>query len=197
MKVKRFDNLWTMGLILTGAILVLFYIAKIFFPEWIVGVAEIPSIVKFGNYVDSHLWAFCIFNFLVSFVGGYVYACACCRVYKLNKFQTLILFGIVFLGLIFQMYSPTLYTPYTYTTLILIPFLLLIFNKNLCKETFVSTCSCYCIDIMSQAFSMSIRNIVLLSLWVNSATMAILLIDGFIWRILLYLYFNYKNKKEV
>ena len=47
MKVKRFNNLWAMGLILFGAILVAFYLAKIFFPEFIVGVAEIPAIVNF------------------------------------------------------------------------------------------------------------------------------------------------------
>lgn len=196
MKVKKFKNLWAMGLILFGVLLIAFYVAKIFFPKFIIGIAEIPSIVRFGNYIATHKWAFCIFNVTISYIGGYIYACACCRVNKLNIKQNLVLLGIVLLGLIFQLFSATIYTPYTYTTLILIPFLLLILDKKLCKETFVSTCSCFCVDIMSQAFSMAIRNIVVLSLWINPATMIILLIDTWIWRILLYLFFNYKTKKE-
>lgn len=55
MKIKRFNNLWAMGLILFGAILVAFYLAKIFFPEFIVGVAEIPAIVNFGNLIDGNI----------------------------------------------------------------------------------------------------------------------------------------------
>ena len=68
MKVKRFNNLWAMGLILFGAILIAFYIVKIFFPQFIVGVAEIPSIVAFGNYVDSHEWAKQLFNIATVFL---------------------------------------------------------------------------------------------------------------------------------
>ena len=45
MKIKKFNNLWAMGLILCGVLLVAFYVAKIFFPEFIVGVAEEPAIV--------------------------------------------------------------------------------------------------------------------------------------------------------
>ena len=62
MKVKRFNNLWAMGLILFGAILVAFYLAKIFFPEFIIAIAEIPSIVNIGNYIDSHLWLYYLVN---------------------------------------------------------------------------------------------------------------------------------------
>lgn len=57
MKIKKFKNLWTMGLILFGVILIALYVAKIFFPEFIVGIAEIESVVKFGQYVDTHQWA--------------------------------------------------------------------------------------------------------------------------------------------
>lgn len=196
MKVKRFDNLWTMGLILTSAILVLFYIAKIFFPELIVGVAEIPSIVKFGNYVDSHKWAFIIFHFSVSFLGGYVYACACCKKVNLNKMQTLILAITVSFLIFTQELLPQIYAPINYVVLMLMPFLMMFFSKELSKDTFCSTVISFAIDITAQALSVVIRNIVLLSTCINSATMTILLIDGMIWRMLLYLFFNYKNKKE-
>ena len=56
MKVKKFNNLWAMGLILCGVLLVAFYLAKIFFPEFIVGVAEIPAIVNFALLVMVFLF---------------------------------------------------------------------------------------------------------------------------------------------
>ena len=59
MKVKRFNNLWAMGLILCGVLLVAFYLAKIFFPEFIVCVAEIPAIVNFGEWQKVHSLFYC------------------------------------------------------------------------------------------------------------------------------------------
>lgn len=195
MKVKRFKNLWAMGLILFGAILLLFYVAKIFFPEFIVGVAEIPSVVAFGNYVDSHLWATLLFTFAVSFVGGYIYGCACCKQNKLSKIQVLILAATVILLMICQWLTPQMYVAMNYTAFIVMPFLMIVADKRLGKETFISTVSCYSIDIVSQALSIAIRDIVVMSTCINSATMTILLIDTWIWRILLYLFFNHKKEK--
>lgn len=196
MKVKRFDNLWTMGLILTGAILVLFYIAKIFFPEFIVGVAEIPSIVKFGNYVDSHKWAHYLYNFSIGFLGGYIYCCACCRVKTLTKKQTLMLVGFLLLGIALQVHLSSVYLSYNFVFIVFMPFCMLWSSKGLGEETFISTVICFTIDIMAQALSSVIKDIVLVAPCINSAIMTILLIDIWIWRILLYLFFNNKNKKE-
>lgn len=58
MKVKRFNNLWAMGLILCGVLLIAFYVAKIFFPEFIIGIAETPRLVEIGTYlirIKGHL----------------------------------------------------------------------------------------------------------------------------------------------
>lgn len=190
MKIKRFDNLWTMGLILFGAILALFYVAKIFFPEWIVGIAEIPSIVAFGNFVDSHKWAYCLYQIFVSFCSGYFYYCACSRTYKLSLKQILVMFSFIFAGLIIQLFFPNIYTPYTYVMLIICSFCITLVGENTNYKTFRSTVLCFTIDIMAQAVSLEIRNIIMLSNSVNSATVTILLIDAIIWRVLLYLFFN-------
>lgn len=194
MKVKRFDNLWTMGLILTSAILVLFYIAKIFFPELIVGVAEIPSIVKFGNYVDSHKWAYFLFDSMVAFIGAYIYCCACIRNTKLSiKGVLLVVFSIVILKLC-SMFLPNIYIPVNYCVFAFFPFLICVFDKTITNDKFISCSICFVVDIMAQALSMQIRDIVLMATHLNSATFFILLIDTWIWRVLLYMFFNYKNK---
>ena len=195
MKIKRLNNLWTMGLIIFGAILITFYILKIACPEFIVGIAEIPAIVAFGTYVDTHLWAYIIFSFVVAYVGLYLFCCACCRKKVLNWKENLILIAFIAFSFVLRFWLTDLYSPYLYATCILIPFIMLAINKNLTKETFISTAICFVVDIMAQALSMEIRNITILATQINSATITILLIDTLIWRALLYCYFNYKNKK--
>ncbi len=196
MKVKRFKNLWAMGLLLFGAILIAFYIAKIFFPQFIIGVAELPSIVKFGNYVDSHKWAYYLYTFVISFLGGYIYCCACCRTYKLSLHQTLVFVSLIIVLMILQVLTPQVYSSFNYVFFVFAPFLMLYIEKKLNKETFISTALCFSIDISAQALSLVIRNIIFMTICINSATMTILLIDTWIWRILLYLFYNYKNNKE-
>jgi hypothetical protein len=186
-----------MGLILTGAILVAFYIAKIFFPEWIVGVAEIPSIVKFGNFVDSHLWAFYTFNILFGCFIAYIYCCACLRSYRLNVKSIVVLLSSTTILQLVSMFMPQHYAPINYVNLVISPFLICLVNKSVSVKTFISTVVCFSIDILSQVLSFEIRNLMLMSTRVNTATYTILLIDMVIWRFLLYMFFNYKNKKGV
>lgn len=192
MKVKRFNNLWTMGLIIFGALLVGFYVLKIACPQFIVGVAEIPSIVKFGTFVDSHKIIFYFYHFAVSFFSLYFYCCACCRTKTLCKKQTLTLALFLILGILIQEFLIELYTPYNYMFIVFMPFLMCVISNRLCKETFISTSICFSVDIISQALSSFIRNIVVLSTWVNSSTITILVIDVIIWRVIFYFYFNNK-----
>lgn len=76
MKIKRFNNLWAMGLILFGAILVAFYLAKIFFPSFIIGIAETPRIVEIGTIIQSNKWYLHLFNIANGYLTGYILFCA-------------------------------------------------------------------------------------------------------------------------
>lgn len=195
MKIKRFNNIWFMGLIIFGAILGVFYILKIACPEFIVGIAEIPSIVALGKYIDTHMWAYILFYVLTAYVGLYLYCCACCRKKWLDWRENIILVSFIAVMLLLYFFLPKLYTPFNYVSLILLPFVMLVKNKALTKLTFISTAVCFAVDIMAQAFSMEIRNLLMMTMQVNSATLMILLIDTWIWRALLYFYFNNKNKE--
>lgn len=197
MKVKKFNNIWTMGLIIFGALLVLFYFIKIFFPHLIIGVAETPRIVAFGNFVDSHLWSFIIYNYVISFSHGYIYCCACCRQKYLTKNQTMLFAISTAIFSLLQIANPQISTPYNYVMLVFVPFVLCLINKRDLEKCFKSTAICFSLDIMTQALSLCIRNIILLSDRVNSAVITVLLIDVFIWRFLMYFYFNETERKEV
>lgn len=185
-----------MGLILFGVLLLSFYILKIFFPDFIVGVAELPSIVEFGNYVDTHKWAYYLFHLFIAYISGYFYYAACYRKYKLDWKENLTIVIFYVISMLIQYFLPNIYSPFLYVSLILQPFIMLFVHKSLKQETFISVCICFIVDILAQAISMEIRNIILLTEYINTATLIILLIDTYIWRVLLYLFFNYKTIKK-
>ena len=176
-----------------GAILVLFYIAKIFFPEFIVGVAEIPSIVKFGNYVDSHWWAYYLFNGAISFLGSYIICCTVCRVYKLNIAQTLLCVIAVILLFLVAKFLPQLYIELNYSSMLITPAICVKLNKSNCSNSFYPLVVTLAVHWLSQVLITNIRSINTMISYPNSATFFILMIDSFIWLMLLYLYYNYKG----
>lgn len=194
MKIKKFKNIWTMGIIICAVILVLFYVLKRVNPDFIVGVAESKSIVEFGTYVDSHKLAFYIFHFVVGYVGWFLLCCASNRKYKLNSKQNIFIIFILILSIIIQEHLPTIYTPFNYVMSAFVPFMCCYIDNNITNKTFISTISCFSVDIMAQSLSKEIRNVVLITTCINSASMTILLIDGIIWRILFYLFYNHKKE---
>lgn len=196
MKVRRFNNLWAMGLILFGAILIAFYVAKIFFPAFVIGIAEIPSIVNIGNYIDSHSWLHHLVNGIISFATMYLFGCACCRIKKLNLVESACLVLLILISYVIERFLPS--QLFTYSVCVYFIFVLIIVIGRKVKDYKVlfSTIICYLITAFAQSLSLEIRNISTLITYPNTATFFILIIDGTIWHILLYLYFNYKGEKD-
>ena len=195
MKVKKFRNLWTMGLILFGAILIALYVAKIFYPEFIVGIAEIESVVKFGEYVDTHQWAYYLFTFITSMFVYYFYCCACCRKKGLKFFEFCLVALVVIALFIVQKYLPQYYFGLNMVSLIVLPMWICKLNKVLDIKYLYSTGFTFSVYSIAQVLSLEIRNISTMVAYPNSATYTILLIDVYICLVLLYNYFNYKERK--
>lgn len=195
MKIKKFKNLWTMGLIIFGAILTAFYLAKLIFPEFVVELAQIESVVKFGEYVDTHKWAYYLFTFLTSLFMYYFYCCACCRKKKLSIVQIILISITMILLFVVEKYLPAYYFGLNMITMIILPTIICKMDKCLEIKQLYSTATCFSIYYLAQMVSLEIRNISLLISYPNSATYTILLIDAYIWAVLLYNYFNFKENK--
>lgn len=185
-----------MGLILFGVLLLSFYVMKIFFPDFIVGVAETPSIVKFGNYVDNHKWAYYLFNGTTSFISLYLYVCAVCKIKKLKLLDCGIILFFIAISYIVEWLIPN--QLFTYNVALYFILVLIIGKVDKIKdyEVFYSSCICFLITAFSQSISLEIRGISTLISYPNTATYFILLIDLYIWSMLLYLFFNYKGGKK-
>lgn len=196
MKVKRFNNLWAMGLVLCGIILVALYLIKILFPSFIIGLAEIPSIVSFGEFVDTNLWAYYLVNGLVSIFVAYMLCCIACLKTKLNLYQTLLCFVCTIILFIIQTFAIEIYVEFNYAIMVIVPIVCVKMDKNTnikCLYALGSTLSTFWI---SQALTIKIRDISVLINYPNTATFLVLMLDTFIWLILFYLYYNYKGEKK-
>ena len=188
MKIKRFKNLWLMGLILSGAMLGAIYLAKIISPQFVIEVAQVDSIVKIGHYIDTQKWAWYVANTIISIFIYYFYCGACCEKKTFDIKDWAFILGSIVLGFLSKEFIPTYYTTLNYISLILVPFLM----NGKFKNTAISFTAINLLQVMT----LEIRNIGLMVADYNTATMLILMIDYYILEVLLFMLFNYKNGKE-
>lgn len=187
MKVKRFSNLWLMGIILCFAILVAIYIFKIFFPTIVIEVAQIESITRIGHYIDTHKWAWYIANITLSIINLYIYCCACSSQTKLSIRETIVVVSIVLFAYLIKAILPNYFTTINYIIMVVTPLI----TKGCLKNTAI----CFSMLNILQILTLEIRGIGLLVSDFNFATLLILMIDYYIFTIFLYLYFNFKRRK--
>lgn len=186
MKVKRFENLWLMGLILSAVMLGAIYILKIFLPHFVIEVAHVESIVQLGRYIDTHQWAYYVASSVLSFFTYYLICGACCEKKFLNKKETLMVIATVICMYVIKEFLPELYTTVNYISMILLPFLMMGKFKN-------TVIVFSCLNLL-QAITLEIRGLSLMIIDFNYATLLILLIDVYILQTLLYFAFNYKKE---
>jgi hypothetical protein len=185
MKVKKFNNLWTMGIILCCAILFVIYVAKIFFPELVVEIAQIESITKIGSYIDIHKWAWYLATTIMTFASYYLICCACCGKKKLSTKECLIVLATILVLYFVQEFLPDQYTVLNIISLILLPYLF--------KGDFKKTLVVFSTTNLLQTITLTVRNIQLMIINYNYASFMILTIDFYILCGLLYCLYNFKK----
>ena len=187
MKIKKFDNIWLMGIILASALILGIYILKIFFPNLVIETAQVDSITRIGHYIDTHKWAWYLVSGLLSFFVYYLNCCACCRKKKLSLKENLFIICFIVLIYFIKRFLPDLYTPINICSNIILP---CIFKAELKTTTF-----CFCFITFLQAITISIRGLKYMIIDYNYATLTILMIDIYIAQILLYCLLNYKKRR--
>lgn len=186
MKVKRFNNLWTMGLILCGGILFLLYLIKIIFPQYIIDVSHTDSVITVGKYIDNHKWAWYCCTFIVSFIGYYFSCCASSK-RKILEWKEVAIICVTILVLFFSKeFLPNQYQVFNWCSTILIPVL--------CKAQIKPLTINIVIVNIVQSLTLEIRNLSLMISDYNYATLLILMLDAYIIQLLMYFAFNYKKE---
>lgn len=182
-----------MGLIIFGIMLIAFYLLKIINPEFVIELSEIDRVVELGEYVDSHKWAYYLFFFIISFAGGYFYVCACCRKKSLNFRDVCILAIEVILLFVVEKYLMQYYIYINWFCMLIMPTIICRLDGRNDIKYLYSTVSCLTIHSIAQLISLEIRNISLMISFPNSASFTVLTIDAFIWLVLLYNFYNFKE----
>jgi hypothetical protein len=188
MKVKRFNNLWTMGLILCAGLLLVIYIAKLFFPHFVIEVSHTQRIIEIGHYIDNHKWAWYVANTITSYFICYFICTASCQKKFLNYKEHIIIAITLIIMFLVKEFMPQYYTTLNYITMILLP---CIMKAKLLPTTIVFTS----LNLL-QLFTLEIRGLMLMITDFNFATALVLLIDAYILQILLYLALNYKKENN-
>ena len=185
-----------MGLIICAVLLLAIYLLKLIVPGFVVGVAEVDAVVKFGEYIDTHEWAYYIYTFITSFATYFVFTCACCRKKYLNWKDCILVSAVILLLFGVQLWLPDYYLPLNMLSLVAVPTLSCALDKRTDIKYLYSITICFTVELLAEIVSVLIRDISAMITYPNSATYTILLIDGFIWLVLLYNYYNYKEIKE-
>ncbi len=188
MKIKRFNNLWTMGLILCGVILGIIYFFKLFFPQTVIEIAQIDSITKIGHYIDNHKWAWYLATTILSFCSYFLTCCASCKKYYLDLKEIIIILISILILFFVKEFVPSQYTSLNISITVLLPFIM--------GADFKATVVMFVSTNFLQTMTLQVRNLSLMISDYNFATLTILMLDYYIFMILLYLFFNYKKGEQ-
>ena len=174
-----------MGLILTASILGAIYLLKIFFPEFVIEVAQVESITRIGHYIDAHKWAWYLASFAISFLSYYLLMGACCekRIIAYKEIFSIVVTIIILL--VVRELLPAKYTVLNYCSMLILP---MVYGGK-----FKNTVIWFSSTLFLQSITLEIRNKGLMVADFNFATGLILLIDFYILEALLYFMFNYKE----
>ena len=186
MQIKKFNNMWLMGIILSGIILAALYLIKFIAPGAIVQVAEIEPIVRLGEYVDTHQWAYYLFTGAISFIVGCIYCCACCRKKHLSWLEHLVVLAEVILLFVIQKFLPEYYLSLNLICMAILPAIICAISKCQDAKCIYSTAITFTVHSVAQLVSLAIRGLSMYIHYPNSATLYILVIDVFMGRGRLY-----------
>lgn len=163
------------------------YVLKIFIPEQFVLCVEIEKLVEIGRYIDTHAWADYLFGIITSFITYWFYLCATCKRWYLKWYECLIVLLTVGGNIGLNFVDVNLYTAFSYSSFIFLPML---FGSDLDTVGL-----CFSVHLFSQTLTLSIRDVLIYMTNTNSLTIYLIGVESFIWLLLLYLLFNYKEKK--
>ena len=170
---------------LSVVFLALCYVLKIFFPQEFVMAVENENIVKIAKFIDNNIILYYLFGILTSFITYWLYCCACTHRLYLKWYECLIILGVIIVTLLLSKYDTNLLTSVSISSFILLPCIM---------KGDLKTCSIvYSIHLINQSLTLSIRNLVVYMQNMSTLTITILSIDMYIWLILFYILYNYRN----
>lgn len=165
------------------------YILKFFVPKEFVLVISNPNLIKAGDYINSHKWAYYLISSLFSFITYYLFTCACSRKKFLNKVECLIIGIIIIVGHLINLIDYQLSTPYLVSTMIFIS----AYSHSNMKDFAIV----FIVHTIAQNLSLKIRGLSTFMVSFDMLTCTVLGIESYLWLVLFYVLncYNIKERK--
>ena len=175
-------------LIICFVFIVAFYILKLIFPAQLLFIITDQNVLTFGNLIQERIWATHLLGVATTFVAYYLFVCAARGSFKLNWKQAIILIVATVIDFAVSEFYPPLMT-HTSTSLMLL-------CAWLCKGKLSYTAVSFVLHGYLSQFLFSIRGFETVMTKINIASGLILMIEGWVWLVLLSLIFYLKEKKN-
>lgn len=162
------------------------YIAKIFFPQEFAFAISNENVATIGNVIDSNIVLTWICAMITSFITYWLFLCACKRKYTLNWKEIVVVLIFIVAVRVIRMFDVNLASHISISSFFIIP---LVFKHDLKIATIT-----FAIHGLSQVLSLSIRNLPIYFINVNSITAILAGGECILWLVLMYIIFNYKEE---
>ena len=165
-----------------------FYILKFIFPDTLLLVVTDPTILKFGQFVESWKGYTHIIQTLSTFLTLYLFTSASRWCFKLKWYHALYLLGGTVITNLILYLLPELYTHVSISIMLLLAMLM--------KGKLSYTAITFSIHGLLSQFLFSIRGFETIVMKYNMASDLALAIECYVWLVLLALLFYLKEKKN-
>lgn len=175
-------------LILCIAYIVGYYILKFVFPEKLLLVATDPNILRLGEFVQSNVIIENTFRIMTSFITYYLFSCACTGRFKFKWYEFIIILVFSVISRLCTIYFPNLYTHTATSIMLLLPTIL--------RGKLLYTSISFILHGYLTQFLLEIRGFETIILQYNLVSGIVLMIEGFVWLIILTILFYLKENKN-
>ncbi len=175
-------------LILCIVYIVGFYILKFAFPEHLLLTITDPTILKFGEFLQSWTGYLHIAQVLSSILTYYLFICACRGSFKLKWFEFLYILAATVICKLVNSYLPEFYVHTSTCCMLLLGYL--------CKGKLLYVIVSFTIHGFLSQLLFTIRGFETVISQINYASALVLAIEGWVWLTLLGLVFYLKEKKN-
>ena len=175
-------------LILCIAYIIGYYILKYIFPEQLVLVVTDENIIRLGKFVESNIIIENIFRIITAFITLYLFSCASTGRFRFKWYELIVIMGFSIIDRLCLLFAPELYTHTAISLMLLLP--------TIFKGKLLYTTISFILHGYLTQFLLQIRGFETIILNYNIISGIVLMIEGFVWLIILALVFNLKERKN-
>ena len=161
------------------------YVLKIFLPEQFIFIIENKQLISIGEYIDNNPWLYEIIAIVTTFLTYWLYLGAVLKKWVLGWKEIIAVTVTIAITHVVYEFDQNLYSALSIIAMFVLP---LIFKAEL-KPTVIT----FSVHYLSQTLSLAIRSIPTLLTNVNFLSLFLLTFEGYLWLLLFYLYYNYKE----